>query len=141
LKLGQVHGLFANFHFLVEPAFFGHITDAEDVILRAEFFAIENDLAFGLLGPNDCRQTTLLRMVTGIFYPDEGEIIFDGKKFRPQDDILRIGYMPERTRALQENENWRTGHVPGPAQRPQPANGIRQSKRMVYPAGNAKLVE
>ena len=34
-------------------------------------------------------------MITGIFFPDEGEIIFDGKKFDPVNDIIRIGYMPE----------------------------------------------
>jgi ABC-2 type transport system ATP-binding protein len=34
-------------------------------------------------------------MITGIFYPDEGEIIFDGKKFDPINDVGRIGYMPE----------------------------------------------
>ena len=34
-------------------------------------------------------------MITGIFYPDEGEIIFNDKKFEPLSDILFIGYMPE----------------------------------------------
>jgi ABC-2 type transport system ATP-binding protein len=34
-------------------------------------------------------------MITGIFYPDEGEIIFDGRKFSPTNDIINIGYMPE----------------------------------------------
>src|SRR6476659_3212932 len=34
-------------------------------------------------------------MITGIFFPDEGEIIFDGKKFDPIIDIIHIGYMPE----------------------------------------------
>ncbi len=34
-------------------------------------------------------------MITGIFYPDEGTIILDGKRFDPQNDILKIGYMPE----------------------------------------------
>ncbi len=58
-------------------------------------FSIEPGTIFGLLGPNGAGKTTLLRMITGIFYPDEGEIIFEGKKFRPQEDILRIGYMPE----------------------------------------------
>src|SRR5215218_4262317 len=38
---------------------------------------------------------TLLRMITGIIYPDSGNIIFDGKKFDPLKDIERIGYMPE----------------------------------------------
>jgi len=34
-------------------------------------------------------------MVTGIFFPDEGEITFDGRKFQPENDITQIGYMPE----------------------------------------------
>ena len=58
-------------------------------------FTIEPGTIFGLLGPNGAGKTTLLRMITGIFFPDEGEIIFEGKKFRPEEDALRIGYMPE----------------------------------------------
>ena len=56
---------------------------------------IEKGQIFGLLGPNGAGKTTLIRMITGIFYPDEGEIIFDGKKFDPLNDIAHIGYMPE----------------------------------------------
>jgi ABC-2 type transport system ATP-binding protein len=56
---------------------------------------IEQGQIFGLLGPNGAGKTTLIRMITGIFYPDEGEIIFDGKKFSPANDIGKIGYMPE----------------------------------------------
>ena len=58
-------------------------------------FSIEKGNIFGLLGPNGAGKTTLLRMITGIFYPDEGEIIFDGKKFNPIKDVVHIGYMPE----------------------------------------------
>src|ERR1700760_2745068 len=58
-------------------------------------FSIAPGSIFGLLGPNGAGKTTLLRMITGIFFPDEGEIIFDGKKFRPEEDALLIGYMPE----------------------------------------------
>ena len=50
---------------------------------------------FGLLGPNGAGKTTLLRMITGIFYPDSGNILFEGKKFNPENDIAKIGYMPE----------------------------------------------
>lgn len=56
---------------------------------------IERGQIFGLLGPNGAGKTTLIRMITGIFYPDEGNIIFDGKKFDPLNDIAYIGYMPE----------------------------------------------
>src|SRR3954463_2422327 len=58
-------------------------------------FSIEQGSIFGLLGPNGAGKTTLLRMITGIFYPDEGEILFDNKKFNPLSDNLLIGYMPE----------------------------------------------
>ncbi|MBU3714828.1 MAG: ABC transporter ATP-binding protein [Ferruginibacter sp.] len=58
-------------------------------------FDIERGSIFGLLGPNGAGKTTLLRMITGIFYPDEGEIIFNGKKFNPIKDAVNIGYMPE----------------------------------------------
>ncbi len=58
-------------------------------------FSIEPGTIFGLLGPNGAGKTTLLRMVTGIFFPDEGEIMFDGKKFQPEGDAVKIGYMPE----------------------------------------------
>ncbi len=56
---------------------------------------VEQGQIFGLLGPNGAGKTTLIRMITGIFYPDEGEIIFDGKKFDPIKDVEYIGYMPE----------------------------------------------
>jgi ABC-2 type transport system ATP-binding protein len=58
-------------------------------------FNLEKGSIFGLLGPNGAGKTTLIRMITGIFYPDEGEIIFDGKKFDPINDVENIGYMPE----------------------------------------------
>jgi len=58
-------------------------------------FSIEQGGIFGLLGPNGAGKTTLLRMITGIFYPDEGTITFDGKRFDPLNDIAKIGYMPE----------------------------------------------
>ena len=58
-------------------------------------FSVKKGSIFGLLGPNGAGKTTLLRMITGIFYPDQGEIIFDGKPFDPLQDVQQIGYMPE----------------------------------------------
>ena len=58
-------------------------------------FQVEKGTIFGLLGPNGAGKTTLIRMITGIFYPDEGNILFNGKKFNADKDSARIGYMPE----------------------------------------------
>jgi ABC-2 type transport system ATP-binding protein len=58
-------------------------------------FRVDKGSIFGLLGPNGAGKTTLIRMITGIFYPDAGDIIFDGKRFDPVNDVLHIGYMPE----------------------------------------------
>jgi ABC-2 type transport system ATP-binding protein len=58
-------------------------------------FEIEEGKIFGLLGPNGAGKTTLLRMITGIFYPDSGNVILEGKKFDPLEDVRKIGYMPE----------------------------------------------
>ena len=58
-------------------------------------FELKQGSIFGLLGPNGAGKTTLLRMITGIFFPDQGEILLEGKKFDPSNDVMRIGYMPE----------------------------------------------
>jgi len=58
-------------------------------------FSVERGSIFGLLGPNGAGKTTLIRMLTGIFFPDAGNILLDGKKFHPEDDLIHIGYMPE----------------------------------------------
>ena len=58
-------------------------------------FTLAPGSIFGLLGPNGAGKTTLIRMITGIFYPDEGQILFNGKKFDPLNEVINIGYMPE----------------------------------------------
>jgi ABC-2 type transport system ATP-binding protein len=58
-------------------------------------FSIKKGSIFGLLGPNGAGKTTLLRMITGIFLPDEGQILLNGKPFDPSKDVAQIGYMPE----------------------------------------------
>lgn len=49
---------------------------------------------YGLLGPNGAGKTTLIRILNRITAPDSGEIVFDGRPFRPSDLDL-IGYLPE----------------------------------------------
>jgi ABC-2 type transport system ATP-binding protein len=49
---------------------------------------------YGLLGPNGAGKTTLIRIINQIMAPDEGKLIFNGEKIRPE-HIYRIGYLPE----------------------------------------------
>lgn len=49
---------------------------------------------FGLLGPNGAGKTTLIRMINQITAPDEGEILFFGRRMRGE-DTRQIGYLPE----------------------------------------------
>ena len=56
---------------------------------------IQKGSIFGLLGPNGAGKSSLLRMVTGITLPDEGDILFDGVKFDSNQHNKYIGYMPE----------------------------------------------
>jgi len=58
-------------------------------------FSIGKGSIFGLLGPNGAGKTTLLRMITGIIYPDNGQILLNGKPFDGMKDNVHIGYMPE----------------------------------------------
>jgi len=49
---------------------------------------------YGLLGPNGAGKTTLLRIINQIIAPDEGELLFEGRKIK-FDDLYNIGYLPE----------------------------------------------
>lgn len=57
-------------------------------------FEIEKGQIYALLGPNGAGKTTIIRMITGIFVPDEGTIVLDGSPLR-REDMARMGYMPE----------------------------------------------
>jgi len=43
-------------------------------------FAVPEGGIVGLIGPNGAGKTTIFNMVAGVFSPDAGEIIFDGKE-------------------------------------------------------------
>jgi len=49
---------------------------------------------YGLLGPNGAGKTSIIRMITGITVPDEGNMKVEGRPWS-RDEILRMGYMPE----------------------------------------------
>lgn len=68
---------------------FGDVTAVRELSLD-----VASGTIYGLLGPNGAGKTTTLRMVLGIFMPDEGNIsVFDGQGI--EDAKSRIGYLPE----------------------------------------------
>ena len=104
-------------------------------------FSIEPGSIFGLLGPNGAGKTTLLRMITGIFYPDEGQIIFNGKPFDAQKDIEYIGYMPEERGLYKKMKIGEQALYLAQLKGIPKDKAMDFNKRMVCKTGNGKLVE
>lgn len=50
----------------------------------------------GLLGPNGCGKSTLMKLVSGLLVPDAGEIYVCGERASEKTNAL-ISYLPERT--------------------------------------------
>lgn len=50
----------------------------------------------GLLGPNGCGKSTLIKMVSGLLVPNSGEIYVDGIEVSDKTKAL-VSYLPERT--------------------------------------------
>ena len=67
---------------------FGGVTAVD----RASF-AVEEGSITGLIGPNGAGKTTLFDLVTGVFSPDEGRVLVDGRPIQgdPPDGIARRG--------------------------------------------------
>lgn len=57
-------------------------------------FSIPANTIFGLLGPNGAGKTTLIRIITRIFAPDGGEVVYNGRAMESF-ELADIGYMPE----------------------------------------------
>ncbi len=57
-------------------------------------FEVEKGKIYGILGPNGAGKTTTLRMIAGVFHPDEGEIHILGQK-SAETIQSKIGYLPE----------------------------------------------
>ncbi len=50
----------------------------------------------GLLGPNGCGKSTLIKLIAGLLQPNSGEILVDGMPVSEKTNAL-ISYLPERT--------------------------------------------
>ncbi len=47
--------------------------------VRAVSFAVEPRSVFGLIGPNGAGKTTIFNVITGVYKPESGRILFDGQ--------------------------------------------------------------
>ena len=47
--------------------------------VRGVSFQVEKGSIFGLIGPNGAGKTTLFNVITGVYTPEHGQIVFDGK--------------------------------------------------------------
>ena len=58
-------------------------------------FALEPGQAFGLLGPNDARKSTIVKVIAGLLRPDEGKVELFGSD--PGNPVSRkdLGFAPE----------------------------------------------
>ncbi|MGA2518505.1 MAG: ABC transporter ATP-binding protein [Thermodesulfobacteriota bacterium] len=56
-------------------------------------FAVEKNMIFSIIGPNGSGKTTIFNMISGIYKPNSGKILFEGRDIvglRP-DKIARVG--------------------------------------------------
>jgi ABC-2 type transport system ATP-binding protein len=79
-----------------------HILSVRDVVKKySNHTAVDHinldipkGIIFGLLGPNGAGKTSLIRMITSITQPDQGQIFIDGEQLHGLHPN-QIGYMPE----------------------------------------------
>ena len=60
-------------------------------------FEVPTGTIFGMIGPSGCGKTTTVRLMTGLYKPDRGNLTVMNRmpsKFSPR-DRERIGYMPQ----------------------------------------------
>ncbi|NLK94112.1 MAG: ATP-binding cassette domain-containing protein [Clostridiales bacterium] len=62
-------------------------------VLHGISFSVKSGKALGLLGRNGAGKTTTIRILMDVFKGNKGEILLDGKPFKPTEN--KIGYLPE----------------------------------------------
>ncbi len=65
-------------------------------VLRDLNLNIPSGRIVGLLGPNGCGKSTLIKLISGLLQPDSGEILVDGKAIGEESKAV-VSYLPERT--------------------------------------------
>ena len=81
---------------------FGDVVAVDDIS-----FVVPKNCIFGLIGRNGAGKTTTIRMAINILQPDEGEVLFNGKKI---DETFKeiLGYLPEERGLYKKMTVWDT---------------------------------
>ncbi|MEM0908721.1 MAG: ABC transporter ATP-binding protein [Pseudomonadota bacterium] len=61
------------------------------VVLQDVSFHVERGARHALIGPNGAGKTTVFNVISGVFPPDQGEIIFEGRSLEGVPSRRRIG--------------------------------------------------
>jgi ABC-2 type transport system ATP-binding protein len=80
---------------------FGKIRAVDGVDLR-----VKAGETYGLLGPNGCGKTTLIRLLVGLLKPTAGEVKVLGKTVPCKDVLARVGYMTQAEAIYQDLTIW-----------------------------------
>lgn len=67
-------------------------------------FDIEPGLFLSVVGPSGCGKSTLLKVLSGVYKPTSGQVLFDGKPMNKESLQGQIGYIFQRALLLP----WRT---------------------------------
>lgn len=78
-----------------------HKSYTDKHVLKGLNFKVESGRPLAFLGRNGAGKTTMIRTLMGVIHKDEGEILLDGKPFRPDD--YHIGYLPEERGMYQKS--------------------------------------
>ncbi len=86
-------------HKILLPKIFNPLNRIKGLGIEKISLSLISGNIIGLVGPNGAGKTTLMKLLAGLLIPDDGEIIFNGKKLenkqRPNWSKKMIGMMPE----------------------------------------------
>lgn len=65
-------------------------------VLKGVSITVEHGEIHGLIGENSAGKTTLIKCATGVYKPDEGEVLFDGKPVYDNPEVKEhVGYVAD----------------------------------------------
>lgn len=79
----------------LKKGFKGHLSIGRIEALRGVDLEIPESGIYGFIGPNGAGKTTTLKIITGLIFPDEGEVKIFGKSNLDYSVRKELGFLPE----------------------------------------------